>query len=116
MSSQPYVVDLRSDTVTQPTDAMRAVMADVSLGDDGRGEDPTVQRLEAKAAALLNKEAALLLSSGTQANLTALLTLTRPGQEIILEAEAHIFWYVELLSVTSTKPKTIFISLKEQKR
>jgi len=91
--SQRHVVDLRSDTVTLPTDAMRAAMVEVQLGDDGRGEDPTVNRLEAETATLLGKEAALLLVSGTQANLTALLTLTQPGQEIILEAEAHIFWY-----------------------
>jgi threonine aldolase len=93
MRSSQRVVDLRSDTVTLPTEAMRGVMAEVPLGDDGRGEDPTVNRLEATTAELLGKEAALLLSSGTQANLTALLSLTRPGQEIILEAEAHIFWY-----------------------
>jgi threonine aldolase len=93
MPALPHVVDLRSDTVTQPTEAMRAVMAEVPLGDDGRGEDPTVNRLEEVTASLLGKEAALLLSSGTQANLTALLTLTQPGQEIILESEAHIFWY-----------------------
>src|SRR5262245_23992671 len=86
-------VDLRSDTVTLPTEAMHAAMADVPLGDDGRGEDPTANRLEALAADVLGKEAALLVSSGTQANLTALLTLTHPGQEIILETEAHILWY-----------------------
>lgn len=93
MTTQQTVVDLRSDTVTLLTDAMRAAMAEAPVGDDGRGEDPTVNRLEAKVAAMLGKDAALLLSSGTQANLTALLTLTRPGQEIILESEAHIFWY-----------------------
>jgi len=86
-------IDLRSDTITLPTEAMRRAMYETELGDDVYQEDPTVNRLEAMAAAMLGKAAALFTPSGTMSNLIAVLTHTRPGNEIILGNEAHIFWY-----------------------
>jgi threonine aldolase len=87
------VVDLRSDTLTLPTPAMREAMARAEVGDDVWEEDPTVQRLEALAAARTGKEAALFVSSGTQGNLVSVLAQTRPGQEILLDQDSHIFNY-----------------------
>ncbi|HVQ74192.1 MAG TPA: GntG family PLP-dependent aldolase [Candidatus Binatia bacterium] len=87
------VVDLRSDTLTLPTPAMREAMARAEVGDDVWEEDPTVQRLEARAAALMAKEAALFVTSGTQGNLVSVLAQTRPGQEILLDEDSHIFNY-----------------------
>jgi threonine aldolase len=84
-------VDLRSDTVTHPTDAMRLAMYEAEVGDDVFGEDPTVNRLETMAAQKMGKEAALFTVSGTMSNLVAVLTHTRHGNEIILGSEAHIF-------------------------
>src|SRR5918911_2099851 len=92
MSTQPCV-DLRSDTVTRPTEAMYAAIASAPVGDDVMGEDPTVRRLEEAAAARLGKEAGLMLPSGTMANLAALMAHTRRGDEVILDAEAHVFYY-----------------------
>ncbi len=86
------VIDLRSDTVTQPTDEMRRAMADAEVGDDGRGEDPTVTRLQEHAAELLGKEAGLFTASGTMGNLVATLTYCHQGDEVILGDQAHIFW------------------------
>ncbi|HEY90426.1 MAG TPA: threonine aldolase, partial [Dehalococcoidia bacterium] len=87
------VIDLRSDTVTLPTDEMRRAMYEADLGDDVYGEDPTVNRLEEIAAQMLGKEAALFTSSGTMSNLLAILSQTRPGNEIIVGSESHILWY-----------------------
>ncbi|MDQ6774230.1 MAG: low-specificity L-threonine aldolase [Candidatus Dormibacteraeota bacterium] len=87
------MIDLRSDTVTQPTPAMRRAMAEAELGDDVFGEDPTVNRLEARAAALLGKEAGLFVPSGTMSNLIGLLVLARAGQEVVVESDAHILYY-----------------------
>ena len=87
------IIDLRSDTITLPTDEMRRAMYDAELGDDVFGDDPTVKRLEALAARMLGKEAALFVPSGTMSNLVAILTHTRPGDEIIVGSESHIFWY-----------------------
>ncbi len=86
-------IDLRSDTVTRPTAAMRRAMFEAEVGDDVYGEDPTVNRLQEVAAALLGKEAALFLSSGTQANQVAVLSHAGRGEEVIVEAESHIFYY-----------------------
>ena len=86
-------IDLRSDTVTQPTPAMRRVMAEAEVGDDVFGDDPTVQRLEARVAAYLGKEAALFVPSGTLANQLAVRVHTRPGDEILVEAQAHLYYY-----------------------
>ena len=87
------VIDLRSDTITQPTDEMRSAMFQANVGDDVYGEDPTINALEQLSAEMLSKEAALFTASGTMSNLIAVLTHTRPGNEIILGSEAHIFWY-----------------------
>ncbi len=87
------MIDLRSDTVTHPTPAMRAVMASAEVGDDVYGEDPTVNRLEAVAAERLGFEAALFAPSGTQTNLVALLTHCRRGDEYIVGQQAHTYKY-----------------------
>lgn len=83
------VVDLRSDTVTRPTRAMRQAMADAEVGDDVYGEDPTVKALEERGAALVGTEAALFVPSGTMANQLALKAHTRPGDEVIIGRDAH---------------------------
>jgi threonine aldolase len=83
-------IDLRSDTVTRPTEAMLEAMRKAELGDDGREGDPTVRAFEAKAAATTGKEAAMYVPSGTMGNLVALLAHTGRGSEVILEASAHI--------------------------
>jgi threonine aldolase len=86
-------IDLRSDTVTLPTEEMLEAIRHAELGDDVFGEDPTVNRLEEMAAEKMGKEAALLVTSGTQANLVSLMSNTRRGELVILEAEAHMYWY-----------------------
>ncbi|HNW58084.1 MAG TPA: low-specificity L-threonine aldolase [bacterium] len=86
-------IDLRSDTVTKPTPEMRAAIAAAEVGDDVFGEDPTVNRLQARVAALLGKEAALYVSSGTQSNQLAIKSHTEPGHEIYCEENGHIFNY-----------------------
>jgi len=86
-------IDLRSDTVTTPTEEMRQAMVEAEVGDDVYGEDPTVNRLEGLAAEILGKEAGLFTASGTMSNLIAVLSQTRPGDEVILGDESHIFWY-----------------------
>jgi threonine aldolase len=83
-------IDLRSDTVTHPTPAMRAAMAEAQLGDDVFGDDPTVNALEVRAAALLGKEAGLFVSSGTQGNLVSLMAHLGRGQEAIAALESHV--------------------------
>jgi threonine aldolase len=87
------VVDLRSDTLTLPTPEMREAMARAVVGDDVWEEDPTVQRLEAMAAERTGKAAALFVSSGTQGNLVSVVTQTRSGQEVIVDADSHIINY-----------------------
>jgi len=87
------IIDLRSDTVTLPTEEMLEAIKQAELGDDVFREDPTVNKLEETAAKKMGKEAALLVASGTQANLVSMLTNTRPGDIAILEAESHIYWY-----------------------
>ena len=87
------IIDLRSDTITRPTLAMRLAMANAVVGDDVLGDDPTVQRLEALAAARLGKEAALFVASGHMGNLVSLLTHCGRGDEIIVGDQAHIFYY-----------------------
>jgi threonine aldolase len=88
-------VDLRSDTVTRPTPAMREAIASAEVGDDVLGDDPTVKRLEARIAELLGKQAALLFPSGVMANQTAVLALSRPGTEVVIEASGHILDWEE---------------------
>jgi threonine aldolase len=84
------MIDLRSDTVTLPTEEMRAAMARAEVGDDVYGEDPTVRRLEDAAAAAMGKEAAVFVPSGVMGNLLAIKCHTRPGDEVIAERRAHV--------------------------
>ncbi|MDJ0885477.1 MAG: low-specificity L-threonine aldolase, partial [Desulfobacterales bacterium] len=102
-------IDLRSDTVTQPTDAMRRAMAEARLGDDVFGEDPTIRRLEELAADLTGKEAALFVPSGTMANLVCLLTHCGRGDEFIVGDQAHIFYYEQggSAQVGGIHPRTV---------
>ena len=86
-------IDLRSDTVTQPSLAMRDVMRDASVGDDVYAEDPSINALEAYSADLLGKEAAIFASSGTQSNLLGLLAHCQRGDEYIVGSNAHTFRY-----------------------
>lgn len=87
------MIDLRSDTVTKPTDNMRKAMVRAEVGDDVYGEDPTVNRLQDMAAAMLGKRFALFVPSGTMANQLAIRSHTQPGQEIIVESKSHIVRY-----------------------
>lgn len=87
------MIDLRSDTVTLPSPAMREAIARAELGDDVYGEDPTINRLEELAAEMMGKEAALLVTSGTQGNLTALLAQAARGTRVILGDQSHIWYY-----------------------
>ncbi len=87
------MIDLRSDTVTMPTDGMRSAMAHADVGDDVYGEDPSVNRLQDMAAAMLGKRAALFVPSGTMANQLAIRTQSQPGQEVIVESTCHIVRY-----------------------
>ena len=93
MMGEMAPVDLRSDTVTRPTPAMRRAIAEAPVGDDVLEKDPSAERLERRIAALLGKEAALFFPSGTQANQAAILLQTRPGTEAVCEREAHLFHY-----------------------
>ncbi len=101
-------IDLRSDTVTKPTDEMREAMARAEVGDDVYLEDPTVNHLQERAAEILGKEAALFVPSGTMGNQVCLHIHTRPGQEVITEERAHIFNYemaaMAALSGTIARP------------
>jgi threonine aldolase len=85
------VVELRSDTFTLPTEAMRAAMASAELGDDVWDEDPTIHRLQERAAEMVGKDASLFVPSGTMGNLCAVVTHAKPGDEVIVEVDSHIF-------------------------
>ena len=87
------IIDLRSDTVTKPTAAMRSVMAAAVVGDDVLGDDPTVAQLEKRAADILGKEAAVYMPSGTMTNQVAIRAHTEPGDEVIMDANAHVYYY-----------------------
>lgn len=95
-----FAVELRSDTFTKPTPAMRRVMAEAEVGDDVYGEDPTMNRLQARAAEIFEREAALFVPSGSMGNLLAITTLTRPSMEVICEDRAHVNLY-ELASMSA---------------
>lgn len=113
MSTSRVLADLRSDTVTRPTPAMREAMAAAEVGDDVFGDDPTVLRLERRAAEVFGKEAALFVPSGTMANQCCLGALTRPGDEVIAEASAHVllnevgsaarFWGVQIVPLPGVR-------------
>lgn len=90
-SSQAPLIDMRSDTVTQPSKGMRAAMLAAPVGDDVYGDDPTVNELQERTARLLGKEAALFMSSGTQSNLAAMLAHCQRGEEILCGADYHVF-------------------------
>lgn len=94
------IVDLRSDTVTRPTPAMRRAMAEAQVGDDVYGEDPTVNKLQARAAEIFGREAALFVPSGSMGNLLAIKSWTQPGLEVICEQRAHVNQY-ELASMSA---------------
>jgi len=87
------MIDLRSDTVTKPTPAMRRAMAEAEVGDDVYGEDPTVNRLQERAAEIFEKEAAIFVPTGSMGNQTAVKIHTRPGQEVVIEERGHIYNY-----------------------
>ena len=87
------LIDLRSDTVTLPSDEMRRAMASAEVGDDVYGEDPTINRLEARAAEIFGREAAIFVPSGTMGNQIAVKLHTRPGQEVICEERGHVYNY-----------------------
>jgi threonine aldolase len=96
------MIDLRSDTVTKPTPAMRRAMAEAEVGDDVYGEDPTVNRLQERAAEIFEKEAALFVPTGSMGNQIAVKLHTRPGTEVIIEERGHIFNYeLAAMSVVS---------------
>ncbi len=103
-------VDLRSDTVTKPTPAMRRAMAEAVVGDDVYGEDPTVNKLQSRAAKLFEREAAIFVPSGAMGNLIAIKTWTRPGQEVICEQRAHIHEYelASMSAIAGCMPRTVF--------
>ena len=86
----PGPIDLRSDTVTRPTDGMRAAMADAEVGDDVYGEDPTVTELQVRVAAMFGHEAALFTPTGSMANVLAVASVVRPGEEVLCDSSAHI--------------------------
>src|SRR5215207_3708077 len=85
------MIDLRSDTVTKPTPAMRRAMADADVGDDVYGEDPTVNRLQERAAELFAKEAAIFVPTGSMGNQIAVKLHTRPGTEVVIEERGHMY-------------------------
>src|ERR1035437_9210239 len=87
------MIDLRSDTVTKPSPEMRQAMFEAEVGDDVYGEDPTNNRLEAMAAAIFGREAALFVPSGTMGNQIAIKLHTHHGQEVICEERGHVFNY-----------------------
>ena len=87
------MIDLRSDTVTKPTPQMRRAMAEAEVGDDVYGEDPTVNRLQERAAEIFGKEAALFVPTGSMGNQIAVKLHTRQGDEVIIEERGHIYNY-----------------------
>lgn len=101
------LIDLRSDTVTQPTKEMRQAMVSAEVGDDVYGEDPTTRKLEVIAAEMIGKEDALFVTSGTMGNQVAAMTHLQRGDEVLLEAESHMFYYevggLALLSAAQTR-------------
>ena len=105
----PPTIDLRSDTVTRPTAEMRRAMAEAEVGDDVYGEDPTVNRLQDRAAALLGFEAALWVPSGVMGNEIAIRLLTRPGQEVLADERSHVvqFELAGMAVLSGVMPRTV---------
>jgi len=109
LATQLKQIDLRSDTVTKPTPAMRAAMASAEVGDDVYGEDPTVNRLEQRAAEIFEREAAIFVPTGTMGNQIAIRLHTAHGQEVICESRAHVLdWEMGMMSAFSgCTPRTV---------
>jgi threonine aldolase len=109
LATSSSIIDLRSDTVTRPTPAMRAAMATAEVGDDVYGEDPTVNRLESRAAEIFGREAAIYVPTGTMGNQIGIRLHTEHGQEVICEARSHILdWEMAMMSAFSgCSPRTI---------
>src|SRR5437764_9206642 len=103
------MIDLRSDTVTKPTPAMRRAMAEAEVGDDVYGEDPTVNRLQERAAEIFGKEAAIFVPTGSMGNQIAVKLHTRPGQEVVIEERGHIFNFemAAMAAVSGTIPRPV---------
>lgn len=108
MSDSYAIIDLRSDTVTKPTSAMRRAMAQAEVGDDVYGEDPTVNRLQDRAAEIFEREAALFVPTGCMGNLVAVKTWTRPGMEVICDQKGHVNNYelASMSAVAGCMPRT----------
>jgi threonine aldolase len=106
------IVDLRSDTVTRPTPEMRQAMFEAAVGDDVYGEDPTVNRLESRAAEIFQREAALFVPSGSMGNLIAIQVWTRHGDEVICEQRGHIheFEMNSMSTIAGCRPRTTFVN------
>ena len=106
---QGEIVDLRSDTITRPTPAMRAAMAAAEVGDDVYGEDPTVNRLQARAAEIFQREAALFVPTGCMGNLLAIMGWTQRSNEVICEQRAHVNLYelASMSAVAGVMPRTV---------
>ena len=103
------VIDLRSDTVTRPSAEMRRAMAAAEVGDDVFGEDPTVNRLQARAAEIFGRPAALYVPSGTMGNLASILAQTQHGQEVICESQGHVYNYemASMAAIAGVLPRVV---------
>src|SRR5437764_3524434 len=103
------VIDLRRDTVTKPSPEMRGAMAEAEVGDDVFIEDPTINRLQERAAQIFGREAGLFVPSGTMGNLTCIIAHTRPGQEVICEEAGHIYNYemASMAAVAGVLPRIV---------
>src|ERR1700678_1723608 len=103
------LIDLRSDTVTKPTPAMREAMARAEVGDDVYGEDPTVNKLQDRAAEMFGREAALFVPTGCMGNLLAIMGWTRPTNEVICELKAHVNLYelASMCAIAGATPRPV---------
>jgi threonine aldolase len=103
------MIDLRSDTVTKPSAAMRRAMAEAEVGDDVFMEDPSVNRLQQRAAEIFRREAGLFVPSGSMGNLVCIMAHTQPGQEVICEAAGHIYNYemAAMAAVAGVLPRVV---------
>jgi threonine aldolase len=109
MTNDEKIIDLRSDTVTRPSPAMRRAMAEAEVGDDVYLEDPTVNRLQARAAEIFGREAGLFVPSGSMGNLTCIMAQTTRGQEVICEASGHVYNYemASMCALAGVLPRVI---------
>jgi threonine aldolase len=109
VNSSKTIIDLRSDTVTRPTPAMRRAMAEAEVGDDVYGEDPTINRLQARAAEIFEREAALFVPTGSMGNLLAIKSWTQPTNEVICEQRAHVNLYelASMSAIAGCMPRTM---------